>query len=666
MKGDFRAHEQIRTGLSNQGCSLMRTGKTRSINHLPSILPKLNLFNYPKFVKDVTGELKPSTLQIEQVELLEKVIGVTKFDKSSLVDFSKSPCVVEIGEDFTRSILIDVVGDTYRIVGIGKSPTTFCAPNNDVGIGLKFAVEQLLTMTGVYRHPGKNSIGDRKIPNVETINEPLLVINTGTILRVLIITASTNVSTLLYRRIIRRIPSCFVGELCFEDSGFPVQALNKIVRTSPDLVCVIGISIQNQFKIKRRINQIIQFAESSLPGIKRPEVVFLSQDQTNKKTAQSANLISRNRPLLEDKKYNNLGGQGNISEDFSNLWLRIQKKEVPGLNHVSFSNRRGVISGEDAFGRIIKYLDLSNGIQNGVLGINIGLSKTTVASSRAGNLRVEIFPEYGVASGIEFILNNNLMEDILETPGVNTSRSYLEEYLLHKSINPALTPVTHLEEDIEYAIAQQVLKLALMDFTGSKSWDLRRKPKHSIDTFSNILISGSIFSLSQDLLKTADRLLDGIQPVGASALYLDSNQIINALGAAASINPFSVVQVLESGIFTHLFSVISVDSKSREGETILRIKIIEKNQEESHFEIRKGDLLKLPLTKGQRAEIFLQPFHGCDVGMGSPGRGGAIYVTGGLFGVIVDGRGRPLRYKQAKYGADPLNTIYQLMESKQG
>ncbi len=51
--------------------------------------------------------------------------------------------------------------------------------------------------------------------------------------------------------------------------------------------------------------------------------------------------------------------------------------------------------------------------------------------------------------------------------------------------------------------------------------------------------------------------------------------------------------------------------------------------------------IRLPV--GQAGTLHLTPLHRFDVGMGGLGRGGTVKVIGGVLGVLIDARGRPLR-----------------------
>ena len=151
-------------------------------------------------------------------------------------------------------------------------------------------------------------------------------------------------------------------------------------------------------------------------------------------------------------------------------------------------------------------------------------------------------------------------------------------------------------------------------------------------------------SLGQSLLL----MLDAIQPVGVLPVLLDQNNLLPLLGAAASRNHYLPVQVIESGAFIGLGTVISVVASGSYGDPVLRAKLTYTDGTEARAEVKFGGLEILPLPSGQAARLSLQPLRRADVGLGA-GKGGAIQVTGGALGVVIDARGRPLQLP-----ADPV------------
>jgi hypothetical protein len=103
------------------------------------------------------------------------------------------------------------------------------------------------------------------------------------------------------------------------------------------------------------------------------------------------------------------------------------------------------------------------------------------------------------------------------------------------------------------------------------------------------------------------------------------------------------VQVLESGSFVSLGTVITPVGQTRIGRPVLRVQVEpEGGGDRMEGQIRHGQLAVLPLRQGEHARLTLRPERGVDVGFGGPGKAGTLRVAGGAVGLIIDARGRPL------------------------
>jgi hypothetical protein len=158
-----------------------------------------------------------------------------------------------------------------------------------------------------------------------------------------------------------------------------------------------------------------------------------------------------------------------------------------------------------------------------------------------------------------------------------------------------------------------------------------------------ILAGGSVLTRQPSLAESGLMLLDGLQPTGTTTMILDPNHLAPALGALAGINSLMAIQVLDSDSFLHLGTVISPVGNAPPGTPILNIKIASEEGGETSLDVQQGELIALPLPAGQFARLQLQPYHRYDIGMGGAGRGGMMKAVGGALGVIIDGRGRPLK-----------------------
>jgi hypothetical protein len=160
-----------------------------------------------------------------------------------------------------------------------------------------------------------------------------------------------------------------------------------------------------------------------------------------------------------------------------------------------------------------------------------------------------------------------------------------------------------------------------------------------------ILISGGGLVHTPRAGQALLAVLDGVQPVGISTVLLDVNRAAPAIGAVAGIKPLAAASALEAGTLTSLGTVISPVGQAKPGDVVMRMRIVYDSGGELDVEARYGEIEIWPLLVGQQATLEIRPSRRFDVGMG-PGQGGKVEVLGGLVGLVVDARGRPLKLPQ--------------------
>jgi hypothetical protein len=237
----------------------------------------------------------------------------------------------------------------------------------------------------------------------------------------------------------------------------------------------------------------------------------------------------------------------------------------------------------------------------------------------------------------------NNLRDITRWLYIDIPDEEVRAYVYNKAIYPASLPATAHDLAIEQALARQAIRLSLEKLAPSYQNGITGPYPGSSPAFEPIIASGSVLTKAPALAQSLLMLLDAIQPTGITTLILDQNNLVAALGAAASINPTMTVQVMDSGALLNLGAVICPVSDVRMGTPVLRVHMHYESGSKEKFEIKKGELSVLPLAFEQAASLHLKPLHGADIGMGA-GRGCRVNrVVGGALGLIIDARGRPLR-----------------------
>ncbi|HKJ28365.1 MAG TPA: hypothetical protein VJ965_12050, partial [Anaerolineales bacterium] len=187
-----------------------------------------------------------------------------------------------------------------------------------------------------------------------------------------------------------------------------------------------------------------------------------------------------------------------------------------------------------------------------------------------------------------------------------------------------------------------VLSRAMNEALASFPKDANRLEANTLPTFDPIVVSGAVFTNSPSMSQSMLMILDALQPTGIQRILLDKNHLTPGLGAASSVAPALVSQLLlDPTVLLNLGFVISPISKARPGSQVLKIRIQYQSGYETTISIHQGNIRIIPIPTGQRARVYIDPLQRANIGFG-PGKGTSIQIVGGHFGLVVDARGRPL------------------------
>jgi len=560
---------------------------------------------------------------------------------TSLID-ADSLLVIDVGSVSTRAILFDVVDGRYRFVAAGTVPSTAGAPYCNISEGVRMAIDRLQNVTGrimvgadekLITPTASDGSGVDKFAACISAGNPLKVIAVG-LLEDVSLESARHLATSTYARVMQTIS--------LNDRRRPDARINTIIRLRPDLIIVAGGTENGASQSVLKLIEPVGLASYLLPEDCRPDVLYVG-NQALKDDVQSSLEELTNvyfapniRPTLELEQLDAAQSQ------LAGIFARIRSRQISGVDELNNWTNGAMISTAAAFGRMIRFLSKAHTTRKGVLGIDVGASATTIAAAFDGDLSLSVYTQLGLGRSLADLLEHLPLHEITRWLSVDVPDEYVREYALNKSIYPASLPATEADMAVEQALARQVMYVASR--TAAKSFSSRNGSSDEglLPWMEPIVATGSVLSKAPNLAQAVLMLLDGLQPTGVTTLVLDQNHIAPALGAAAAVSPVLAVQILDSNSFLHLATVISPVGKAQPGTPILRLKIIYESGHETSLEVKQGSLEVLPLPYGQTGRIQLQPLHRFDVGMGAPGRGGGLRVTGGTFGVIIDARGRPL------------------------
>jgi hypothetical protein len=136
-------------------------------------------------------------------------------------------------------------------------------------------------------------------------------------------------------------------------------------------------------------------------------------------------------------------------------------------------------------------------------------------------------------------------------------------------------------------------------------------------------------------------VMDAFQPEGVTRLTVDSIFMMPHLGVLTEVHPEAAYEVFEKDCLVHLGTCIAPAGTGKEGQKCVTVKVTTKDGKVMEARTSFGDIAVLPLAVGESAQAVINPERGFDVGAG-PGKTIEAKVEGGLSGVIIDCRGRPI------------------------
>lgn len=561
---------------------------------------------------------------------------------SSVVD-SDSLLAVDVGAITTRVVLFDVVEGHYRFVATGQASTTAAAPFKDIREGVRQAVENLQNTTG------RKFLGDDQrlimpAQDGQGVDSFAVSLSAGPAIKTVVVGLLGDVSAESVQRLARSTYARVVDTITLNDRRKPHEQIDSILRLYPDLFLIAGGTEDGATRSTQRLVETVSLVCHLLPEEKRPAVLFAGNQKLaglvrNKfqPLATSLSISPNLRPTIEAEDL------GPAQHALTELHTQIRRTQMLGVDELNTWSSGTLVPTAYAMARIIRFL--SQDSSKGLLGVDVGAGHTTVAAGFNGNLTLGVYPQLGLGEALAGLLRYTSLEEIVKWLPLDIPAEAVRDYLYQKSLYPASLPATPEDLAIEQAVARQALFLAFSSVVKDFPTGARRPAPGQTPYFEPILAGGSVITRAPTVGQSLLLLLDAIQPMGITTVILDQNNILPALGAAAARSPILPVQVLESLAFRYLATVVAPYVTARPGTPILQARLIYQNGNETRIEIKQGALEVIPLSPGQAGRLYLQPLHHADIGFG-PGRTreDGIPVSGTVLGVVIDARGRPLRF----------------------
>jgi hypothetical protein len=549
---------------------------------------------------------------------------------------------IDVGTINTRAILFDVVENRYRFLGAGIAPTTAYSPYRDISEGIRLALDQLQDITGRTLIGGDQQIILPVQADGSGVDKCVATISAGEPLRVVVVGLLEDVSLASALHLASTSYTQVVDILSLNDKRSTSTRLDAVMRLRPDVVIVSGGTDGGASQSVLKLLEAVGLACYLLPNDIKPQILFAGNSALEKEVKSSIGSLA---PLYFAP---NIRPQVDVEQllpaqvELNQVFRQVRLHQIAGVEALDMWAGNKLMPSAHAFARTVRYVGKQLRAKKGVLGIDVGASSTVVAAAFADDVMLSVHPRLGMGEGLPGVLNAGEIDEIIRWLPVEITASDVRDYIYNKSIRPATLPVTQEELALEHALATQVIQTAIKKASLRFPSGIPHPGAGLLPWFEPIIASGSVLSQAPARGQALLMLLNALQPTGVTPIVLDQNSLAVALGAAADVNPLVTVQTLDTTNFLNLCFVVSPVGSAKRGTPVLRVRVKIGNRDESVIDVKYGSLEVIPLPLGQSANIHLQPFYRFDVGMGGPGRGGSVKVVGGVFGIVIDARGRPL------------------------
>jgi uncharacterized protein (TIGR01319 family) len=563
----------------------------------------------------------------------------------------RSILATDCGSTTTKAILIEKRGEEYRLINRGEAPTTVEAPFDDVTIGVLNATRELEDLTG------RELIQDGKIltPQVDEKRGVDLYLSTSSAgggLQMMVMGVVRQMSAESAQRAALGAGAIIMDVIAIDDGRKDYQKIQRLRELRPDIVLLSGGTDGGT------ITHLVELGELLIAADPRPRfgtmnlpVIFAGNKDAREEIQHllgerfDLRIVDNLRPDLDRE---NLGP---AREAIHELFLEHVMQQAPGYSKLMTWTSADIMSTPNAVGKIMVTIAEQRGIN--ILGVDIGGATTDVFSVFDGNYTRTVSANLGMSYSICNVMLEAGIQNIRRWLPFDIEEYEVRNRLRNKMIRPTTIPQTYEDLLLEQAVSREALRLAFIHHKqlarGLKGVQQQRTIGEALEQAETgktlvqmmkldmIIGSGGVLSHAPKRAQSALMMMDAYQPEGVTMLAVDSIFMMPQLGVLSTVHPEAAAQVFDRDCLIRLGSCVAPVGQGREGEPCLTI---EYNGKAETF--RYGELRVLPLGVGETLQATLRPTRNFDVGAGK-GKPVEATLEGGVVGVVVDARGRPLQ-----------------------
>ena len=575
--------------------------------------------------------------------------------KAKSMDDLNVVIATDCGSTTTKAILIEKKDEGYRQTFRGEAPTTVEAPFEDVTRGVLNAIQEVEELSGRQILDGERiitptdgNVGVDIYISTSSAGGGLQMVVAGVVL------AMTGESA---QRCALGAGAIVMDSLAANDGRLPHEKIERIRQLRPDMVLLSGGTDGGTVS---HVVELAEFISAADPkprfgaGFQLP-VIFAGNEDARADVEKAlggkmALTVTENiRPVLEEE---NLEPARHVIHD---LFLEHVMAQAPGYRKLMDWTSAPIMPTPGAVGEIMQTIARQQEIN--VVGVDIGGATTDVFSVFDGVFNRTVSANLGMSYSVSNVLAEAGLDHIMRWVPFDIEEADLRDRIKNKMIRPTTIPQLMQELQVEQAIAREALRLA---FDQHRALAVGLKGVQSKRTLADVFEQGAtgeslVEMMALDMLvgsggvlshaprreQSCAMLIDAFQPEGVTRLAVDSIFMMPHLGVLSTVDERAATEVFERDCLIYLGTCVAPVGEGKDGEVCLQYEIDLPSGGQTG-QLQVGQLQWVPLGDGEEVEVSLQPARRWDVGAG-PGQALNARVRGGVVGLVLDGRGRPIQ-----------------------
>ena len=573
--------------------------------------------------------------------------------ETTLPESVNSVLATDCGSTTTKAILIERVGDEYRLVVRGEAPTTVEAPFEDVTRGVLNAVREVEELANRKLLDGEKIISPQN--GNEGVDIYISTSSAGGGLQMMVTGVVKSMTGESAERAALGAGAIVMDVIASNDGRLPHEKIQRIRQLRPDMILLSGGVDGGTTRHVVELGEMLAAADpkARLGSSYQLPVIYSGNEDARedirgilgKKT--SLTITDNLRPTMEVE---NLMPARLAIHD---LFMEHVMAQAPGYKKLMSWSPVPIMPTPAAVGNIIEAISKQENID--VLGVDIGGATTDVFSVFSEVFNRTVSANLGMSYSISNVLAEAKIENVMRWIPVEIDETDLRNRIKNKMIRPTTIPQTLEELMIEQAMCREALRLA-MDQHRSLAVGLKgvQQVRTISDTFeqstsgetlvnmetlSLVVGSGGVLSHAPRRQQAMILMTDAFQPEGITEMAVDSIFMMPQLGVLSTKYPEVATEVFEKDCLIRLGTVVAPWGEAKPGQAVLKARISMPDGNTVTHSLGMGDLVLIPLEGGQTASAVLEPAKTMDLGSGR-GRPVERVLKGGVAGILLDARGR--------------------------